>query len=294
MQDGNLVLVCDTDKGTEMQMTQYYLGKMGYRFFGGKREYVCTSTGLTMGQCRGIDIPTFVLDEKSNADIGICSGDVLEECGGAVAVVLKLPYGKRTLLVYANEKISGRKKLDDFKGRTDIVVQTSWPNTARRYCDRNGIVGQMSTRSGPNPLFYAGSDEPEEIGIQFMNMSELWEDHYVLDSQESPPGALIANPRSYDQYRDRIDGFAHRLRMAITGEGWRLLKFNAPEGDLGAVQKCLPAMKSPTCAKLLGAEGWYAVETALPNGEIEAVIGRLKKETRAGGFLDLELGGVEL
>lgn len=290
MLDGNLVLICDTEKGPEMQLTSHYLSKMGYRFYGPSRGYFSVTTGLTMGRSRGIDIPSMIDSVRGNADIGIVSGAVIDEVESKAVKLLDLPYGNRTLHVYVNQTASSARNIDDLKSQK-VRVLTSWPNTAAKYCVENNIEPEVRTTSNPNTIM---DSESSVIGIEYIEPQDIFDNHVFIGTRDSPCGALIANPRSYEQHGDMIDGWVHRLQMAMTSEGWRLLKFNVPQSELDMVKGYLPAMNAPTYANLLGDSGWCAVEAALPNGKIEEVIGQLKKNTEASGFLDIDLGGVEL
>ena len=293
MKNGNLVLICDTEKDPEMnKRTSFYLEKMGYRFFGGKpRQYEISTTGLSIYLTRGILIPQIISSKDYVADIGICSGPVLEEYDRDVTKLLDIPYGKKEpLLIYVNQKFSDVNDAKELKGKK-IRVNTAWPNTARKYCEKRDIIYTISKEEGQNPII---NEESNVIGIEYMPASDLWDCHKIIDSIESSDGAFISNPYSYKENQDKIDGFVHRFKMALNSEGWRLLKFNVPEKDLLKVKEYLPSMKGPTYSRLLDEGGWYAVEAALLNGEIEKVISRLKKNTLARDFLDQELNGIEL
>jgi ATP phosphoribosyltransferase len=68
------------------------------------------------------------------------------------------------------------------------------------------------------------------------------------------------------------------------------VKLNVAEGDLDAVLKLLPAMKSPTISQLSG-NGGFAVETVVPKGEINVLIPALK-DAGASDIIELPISKI--
>ena len=94
MIDGNLAIVCSTDKETEMhQRTLHFLSKLGYNFFVHPRSYEYTAPGLTMFLTRDNEVPNHLKDKNHKSDVGICSGHVFEEYGDGVTIFTENPYG---------------------------------------------------------------------------------------------------------------------------------------------------------------------------------------------------------
>jgi len=85
------------------------------------------------------------------------------------------------------------------------------------------------------------------------------------------------------QLKSLLDG-------ALAARGQVLVKLNVPDDRLDAVIAVLPAMKSPTIAKLFGDRG-YALETVVAKSEINILIPALK-DNGATDILELPLSKI--
>jgi ATP phosphoribosyltransferase len=103
---------------------------------------------------------------------------------------------------------------------------------------------------------------------------------------------LIANPVSYQDpaKRKAMEQLQSLLSGALEARGRVLLKLNVDAANLDRVIALLPALKSPTVAKLWG-EDSYAVETVVSKSEINTLIPALT-DAGAAGIIELPISKI--
>jgi ATP phosphoribosyltransferase len=114
----------------------------------------------------------------------------------------------------------------------------------------------------------------------------------ILDTILVSYTELIANPRAYKDAAKRkaMEQVRTLLEGALEARGRVLVKLNIDEANLDRVISVLPALKSPTIAKLFG-EGGYAVETVVAKAEINTLIPALK-DIGATGIIELPIAKI--
>lgn len=229
------------------------------------------------------EIPVYVADGLF--DLGITGRDWIEETGADVVSLGQLHYSKATArpirMVLAVADDAPYQSVSDLP--QGVRVSTEYVGLTRRFFEGHGIAADVSLSYGATeakiPDIADAVVEITETG-RALRAAGL----RILDTILVSFTELIANKASYDDPEKRHA--MHQLLTLLSGtleaRGRVLVKLNVAEGDLEAVLKLLPAMKSPTISQLSG-NGGFAVETVVPKGEINVLIPALKD----GGATDI-------
>jgi ATP phosphoribosyltransferase len=237
------------------------------------------------------EIPVYVADGLF--DLGITGRDWIEETGADVVSLGQLHYSKATArpirMVLAVADDAPYQSVSDLP--QGVRVSTEYVGLTRRFFEGHGIAADVSLSYGATeakiPDIADAVVEITETG-RALRAAGL----RILDTILVSFTELIANKASYDDPEKRHA--MHQLLTLLSGtleaRGRVLVKLNVAEGDLEAVLKLLPAMKSPTISQLSG-NGGFAVETVVPKGEINVLIPALK-DAGASDIIELPISKI--
>ena len=222
------------------------------------------------------EIPVYVAEGLF--DMGITGRDWIEETGAEVVSLGQLHYSKATArpinVVLAVAEDSTVQTVADLPG--GVRVSTEYPELTKRFLSARGIEADVRLSYGATeakiPDIADAVVEITETG-RALRAAKL----RVIDTVLVSHTELIANAVTYDDPRKRHA--MHQIQTLLQGtleaRGKVLVKLNVAGAALDAVIKLLPAMKSPTVAKLFGEDG-FAVETVVPKATINTLIPALK------------------
>jgi ATP phosphoribosyltransferase len=226
-------------------------------------------------------------------DVGITGRDWVEETGADVVTLAELHYSKATarpirmvLAVAADSPAQAVRDLPD-----GLRVHTEYPELTRRFFTDAGVDADITLSYG------ATEAKIPEIADAVVEITETGRalraaGLRILDTILVSYTELIANPRAYKDpaKRKAMEQVRTLLEGALEARGRVLVKLNIDEANLDRVISVLPALKSPTIAKLFG-EGGYAVETVVAKSEINTLIPALK-DIGATGIIELPIAKI--
>ena len=224
------------------------------------------------------EIPRYVAE--GTFDLGITGRDWIEETGAEVTTLTELHYSKATarpirvvLAVAADAPTSGVSELP-----SGARVHTEYPELTRRFLEKHGVDADISLSYG------ATEAKVPEIADAVVEITETGRalraaGLKILDTILVSYTELVANPTASADptKRKAMEQVQTLLSGALEARGRVLVKLNVAEAQLDAVIALLPALKSPTVAKLFGADA-YAVETVVAKSEINTLIPALKDQ----------------
>jgi ATP phosphoribosyltransferase len=226
-------------------------------------------------------------------DVGITGRDWVEETGADVVTLAELHYSKATArpirMVLAVAADSPAATVRDLPN--GLRVHTEYPELTRRFFADAGVEADITLSYG------ATEAKIPEIADAVVEITETGRalraaGLRILDTILVSYTELIANPRAYKDAAKRkaMEQVRTLLEGALEARGRVLVKLNIDEANLDRVIGVLPALKSPTIAKLFG-EGGYAVETVVAKSEINTLIPALK-EIGATGIIELPIAKI--
>lgn len=218
---------------------------------------------------RNSDIPQYVADGV--VDLGIVGSNILEEEETAVSVVLPLNFSKCrvSFAVPKNATIQSVKDLADKR------IATSYPNTVRKFLEREGLTADIHTISGsveiaPSlDLADAIADIVSTGNTLFQN--GLREVFPFLTSE-----AVLIRGHNFDPEKQAmLDQLVFRIKSVLAAKENKYILLNAPDDQLETICNLLPGMKSPTILPL-AIEGWSSVHSVVTQSETWDVVQQLK------------------
>ncbi len=222
------------------------------------------------------EIPEYVAEGLF--DLGITGRDWVEETGSKVATLGELRYSKATSrpisVVLAVAEGSSAQSVADLP--SGVRVSTEYPRLTSRFLASRGVDADVRLSHGATeakiPEIADAVVEITETGRALRAAGLRILDTILLSYTE-----LIANPASFadEDKRHAMEQLHSLLEGTLVARQRVLVKVNVTEAALDAVIELLPALKSPTVAKLFGEEG-FAVEAVVPKHTINVLIPALK------------------
>ncbi|HEX9774894.1 MAG TPA: ATP phosphoribosyltransferase [Actinomycetota bacterium] len=223
------------------------------------------------------EIPTYV--EEGYFDLGITGLDWVEETGAEVEVLTSLHYsgrsGGKARIVLAVPMASSWQSAADLP--EGARISTEYPNLTRRAFEKLGTPVKVFLSYGATeakvPEIVDAVVEVTETGTS-LRRSGLTIIETLMESET----VLIANRAAAADERKRraMEDLQVLLLGAMAARGRVLVKLNVAAADLDGLLTVLPAMKSPTVAKLSSGDA-YAVETVVEKARINVLIPQLKE-----------------
>lgn len=237
------------------------------------------------------EIPVYVAEGLF--DVGITGRDWVEETGAEVVSLTPLHYSKasarpiRMVLAVAGD--APWKTVGDLPA--GVRVHTEYPRLTEAFLTRAGVEARISLSYG------ATEAKIPEIADAVVEITETGRalraaGLRVLEVIMVSHTELIAHPASYadPDKRRAMEQIVTLLTGTLEARGRVLVKLNVEGPRLDAVIALLPALRSPTVAKLFS-EDAYAVETVVAKSEINTLIPALK-EAGATDILEVPLAKI--
>jgi ATP phosphoribosyltransferase len=234
------------------------------------------------------EIPTYVAEGMF--DLGITGRDWIEETGADVVSLGELHYSKATSrpirLVLAVANDSPWNSARDLP--PGVRISTEYLGLTKRYFENLGINANVRLSYG------ATEAKVPDIADAVVEITETGSalraaGLRIIDTVITSFTELIANREAYSNPEKRhAMSQIHTLLMGtLEARGKVLLKLNVSNECYAAVVKMVPAMKTPTVAKLHNDEG-FAIETVVPKKGINTLIPALK-DAGATDILELPI-----
>jgi ATP phosphoribosyltransferase len=237
------------------------------------------------------EIPRYVADGLF--DIGITGRDWVAETGAEVVTLTQLHYSKASArpirMVLAVAADAPWDKVADLPA--GVRVHTEYPRLTERFFAEAGIQARISLSYG------ATEAKIPEIADAVVEITETGRalraaGLRVLETIMVSHTELIANPAAHAEAEKRraMEQIVTLLTGTLEARGRVLVKLNVEGARLDAVIALLPALRSPTVAKLFS-EDAYAVETVVAKSEINTLIPALR-EAGATDILEVPLAKI--
>lgn len=220
---------------------------------------------------RADDIPEFV--QSGVADVGITGFDIISEVKKDIEILLKLNFGKCTLVVAAPEESNVRSAMDV---RDGMKVATSFPNLTKEHFDKLKKNVEIIPVSG-------AAEVTPHIGVADLitdlssTGSTLMMNHLKrIDTILESTAVLIGNKQSVKR-NQRITSLVSAIESVMRAETKKYLMANVPVKALEEIRAFLPGLAGPTIVNLMGTKDEVAMHVVVDNDKIDQSIARLKK-----------------
>ena len=234
------------------------------------------------------NIPTLV--EMGSHDLGITGHDWVQETGADVVELLDLGFDPVRIVAAAPAGVS----LSEMLAKDGVRVTTEYEQSTRRWLDGKGASYRLIRSWGATEVF-----PPEDADLIVDNTATgttLRENGLeILDTLMRSTTRVIANRAALEDpvKRQVIDELLLLMNAVLDARRRVMLEMNISGDRLDALITRLPAMKSPTVAKLYGSDDDYAVKVAVPRDEVARLIPQLRT-LGATDILETELRKVIL
>ncbi len=279
-------------KGSLQESTVRIFEKAGYKITGAERSYFPSidDNEIEVVLFRAQEMSKYV--EDGIIDCGITGNDWIEENSSDVERVSELVYAKRSMkpvrwvLAVPNEsKIKSAEDLEGKKIATELVKVTN------QYLEKRGVKAEVE-------FSWGATEVKTQIGLDaIVEVTETGSSLKanglkIIDTICESTTQFIANKNAWkDNWkREKIERMTLLLEGAILAEGKVGLKMNAKKDDVDKIIAILPALQTPTIAKLFDEE-WVDIETVIDEEEVKRLIPELRKAV-AQGFIEYPLNKV--
>lgn len=269
------------NKGRLNEDSMTLLREAGISVKSDKRKFIAEATNFPVEILflRDDDIPQTV--SMGVADIGIVGMNEVKEKGYRVDMIKQLGFGgcRLSLAIPKAENYTG---LQYFSGKR---IATSYPSILRAYFDENNISADIHTIAGSVEIAPASGLSDAIFDIVSSGSTLVSNGLKEVESVMTSEAVLIGNPKIESEKKAVVDKLLFRFEAVERGTRRKYLLMNLPKSSLPAMEKILPAMRSPTVMPL-AQEGWCAVHSVVLDDELWDKIDQLK-EIGAEGILVL-------
>ncbi len=260
-------------KGRIFERVDKLLGDCGLRLRHTARGYrpVVSDDRFVVKLMKARNIPTLI--DLGSHDIGITGGDWVRETGARVQEVLDLGFDPVRIVAAAPRAADPEELL----GRKGVVVVSEYEQLTRTWLDARGADYRYVRSYGATEVF-----PPEDADIIVDNTSTgatlADNDLEIFDTLMTSTTRVVASPAALADpaKREIIDELLLLMKAVLDARGRVVLEMNIAQGSLDRLIDLLPAMKSPTVAKLYGTEH-YAVKVAVPRARVARLVPELKR-----------------
>ena len=275
-------LVIGIPKGSLEQSTLDLFARAGYNINVRSRSYVLTfdDDRISGRMFRAQEMSRYV--ESGVLDCGLTGQDWIDENDSKVVQIGELVYAKQNLTpirwVLAVPEESPVRKAEDLDGG---IIATELVNVTRRFFAKRGLKVRVEFSYGATEAkarLLDGIVDLTETG------SSLRENGLrIVDTIMTSSTRFIANAQSAQVpwKRQVMENLVMLLQGAIEARTKVGLKMNVPRSSLEAVEKLLPAEKSPTVSPLADPD-WVALEVIVEERIERDLVPQLKRAGATG------------
>jgi ATP phosphoribosyltransferase len=245
------------------------LKNCGLSFENYKSSLISTVTNfpLEILFLRDDDIPEYVQD--GIADLGIVGENVIVETSANVSYLQKLGFGKCSLKI----AVKNDSEIDSVAKLDGKVIATSYPVILGKFLKANQVNAQIrnisgSVEIGPGLGLSDAIFDIVSTGGTLKN-NGLKPFTSVMDSE----AVLISTPGL--EFNTEVVELVQRIQSVLRAKSTKYVVLNVERGNLDAVVKLLPGVKSPTVVPLFE-EDWVAVHSVIDEQDFWVKINSLK------------------
>ena len=218
---------------------------------------------------RNGDITQYLRDGV--VDAAIIGENVLIEKGNDIEFVERLGFSKCKVSI-AVPKSSKSNSLKDLAGKR---IATSYPNTVKKYLEKNNIDANLHTINGsveiaPNIGLADGICDIVSSGSTLFK-NGLKEIEVLFKSE----AVLAVSPAISLENKSILEKIQFRIQAVLKGRNSKYVLLNAPNDKVDEIIAVLPGMKSPTVLPL-AKEGWSSIHSVIDKGQFWEIIDELK------------------
>jgi len=221
---------------------------------------------------RAADIPEFVADGA--ADLGMTGMDLILEKESDVEILEDLNFGRAKLVLAAPEDSKINKITDLEQGS---MVATEFPVLTKKYLKDKGIDVKIVELSGSTEIapFIGVADVIVDLTSTgtTLKMNHLNVIDTILDSSVK----LIANKKSYQDKKEKIEAVKTGIKGVLDAEGKKLVMMNVEKNALEDIKKVMPGLTGPTVSEVLSDNDIVAVQAVVDERDVFNLVNRLKK-----------------
>ncbi len=221
---------------------------------------------------RAADIPEFVADGA--ADMGMTGLDLIEENNASVEILEELNFGSAKLVLAVPED-SSLEKVSDIKD--GAIVATEFPNLTRKYFQKMEIQVKIVELSGATEIapFIGVADIITDLTSTgtTLKMNHL----RIIDTILNSSIKLIANKKSYEENREKLEAIRTGIKGVLDAEGKKLVMMNVDKKFLDDVKKAMPGLTGPTVSNVLFNNNIVAVHAVVEEKKVFNLVNHLKK-----------------
>ncbi len=155
---------------------------------------------------KSIDIPTYV--EKGAVDIGIVGKDILMEDRADVYEILNLNIGRCKICVAGFEDY-------DFNPNKKLIVASKYPNIAKNYFNKKGILADVIKINGSVEL--APILDLSDVIVDIVETGNTLKENglVILEEIHDISARLVVNKVSLKTKNDEIEGLINGLESIL-------------------------------------------------------------------------------
>jgi ATP phosphoribosyltransferase len=206
-------------------------------------------------------------------DCGFTGHDWVVESGADVVEILDTGLDPVTLVAAAPEatadKLSGLDRA--------LVIAAEFENISKRYMESRQLPYVLIRTYGATEVY---PPEDADLILDLVSTGTTLSDNHLKVVEkilESSTRFLAARAALEDPWkRERIESLRTLMSAVLEARRRILLEMNVASGQLDAVIRILPAMKSPTIQELHGGKG-FAVKAAVPRERLADLIMKLRE-----------------
>ena len=217
------------------------------------------------------NIPTLV--EMGSHDLGVTGLDWVQETSADVVELLDLGFDPVRIVAAAPEDTAK----DALFAKRGLVVVSEYEQLTRRWLDGMGANYRFVRSYGATEVF-----PPEDADLVVDNTASgatLRDNNLaILHTLMTSTTRVIASKAALDDpiRRNIIEELLLLMRAVLDARGRVILEMNIESSRLEGLIANLPAMKSPTVAKLYSRDD-YAVKVAVPRRDVARLVPELKR-----------------
>ena len=167
-----------------------------------------------------------------------------------------------------------------YKDKSDlnkIRIATSYPNTLKRYLEKEKIKSDLHIINGSVEISPSMGLADAVCDI-VSSGSTLFENNLVeviklLDSE----AVLVQSGKVNKKIYAEIKNLTFRIKSVLLAKKFKYILMNAPNKSINKISKILPVLKSPTVLPL-AKDGWSSIHSVINYEDFLNIIDKLKKE----------------
>jgi len=218
---------------------------------------------------RNSDIPQYL--EDGTVDLGILGENLLIEKEKDLKIIEKLGFSKCRVSLAIPKGIEATSP-SYFQSKK---IATSYPNTLRKYLDKQNIECDIHHISGsveiaPNIGLADGICDIVSSGSTLFK-NGLKEMQVILRSE----AVLAKSPKLSQEKEEILEKLLFRIRAVLRAKNTKYILMNVPNEKIEEITKILPVLKSPTILPL-AQDGWSSLHSVIDENQFWDVIDKLK------------------